>query len=79
MDVKKYNKWMSRKFQMVFIFSTGCAIAGVYMLVYASNFEETIRAIEVTLQYQLGGVGAYLTGNVITDFATRNHSQQSEI
>lgn len=75
MKANQFNKWASRKFQMVFLFATGAAIAGVYMIVIADGFEQIQTAIETTLKYQLGGVGAYLGSNVINDFAYRNTNE----
>jgi hypothetical protein len=58
---------------MVFLFSTGAAIAGIFMVFIADGFDQILQAIETTLKYQLGGVGAYLGSNVINDFAYRNN------
>ena len=76
--ISQPNRWASRKFQVVFLFCTGAAIAGVYMVFYASNFAETREAIETTLKYQLGAVTAYLTLNVANDFAPMRNEPNDE-
>ena len=65
-------KWNSRKFVITFIFCTGAAIAGAWMIYIAQNFEQIRDSVSTVLQFQRGAIGAYQGSNVIAKFPNRN-------
>ncbi len=72
-------KWTSRKFLVTFLFCTGAAIAGGFMIYIATDFNQIRDAISTALQYQLGAIGAYQGGNVLSSFSTRPPAKISNL